>query len=118
MAPALCRVDSTDVGILGMVEHDLGFLVKGSLRFNLSPSMKSLLKRNVAAFAAWFREADCLVYLILFLLYLDYYIICRRKGGRNIKKRSKLWLNWRKNKAEEAEAHNKRKLETLRLKSN
>ncbi|CDY26901.1 BnaA05g18110D [Brassica napus] len=114
MAPALCRVDSTDVGILGMVEHDLGFLVKGSLRFNLSPSMKSLLKRNVAAFAAWFREADCLRSHRM----KNYYIICRRKGGRNIKKRSKLWLNWRKNKAEEAEAHNKRKLETLRLKSN
>ncbi|CAN7046665.1 unnamed protein product, partial [Brassica oleracea var. botrytis] len=27
MAPALCRLDSMEVGILGMVEQDLGFLL-------------------------------------------------------------------------------------------
>ncbi|KAL1212981.1 MND1-interacting protein 1 [Cardamine amara subsp. amara] len=70
MAPALCRFHGGwDFGSGGGLEFSgNGFSMNGDelklqreivcpKRFNLSPSMKSLLKRNVAAFAAGFRAS-------------------------------------------------------------
>jgi len=70
MAPALCRFHGGwDFGNGGGPEFSgNGFSMKGAelklqreidcpKRFNLSPSMKSLLKRNVAAFAAGYRAS-------------------------------------------------------------
>ncbi|KAH0926371.1 hypothetical protein HID58_018627 [Brassica napus] len=204
MAPALCRVDSTDVGILGMVEHDLGFLllqlgfvkqivsetggdsvsvetceqprisgrreesVSSVLEkfrdLNLDDTMESVggddkdglivtlvqqvkdLEKKLKERKDWAqkkamqvsqkersqieciriseeskKEKKCLKKLLAWekqKLKLQDEIIAekektkalynalaqitqdeKRKGGRNIKKRSKLWLNWRKNKA-------------------